>query len=325
MKKCIQLSFLSVVLIAGLLSVPVVLGKIVAPVQVAYPAQVRFSEDINVSGAVEETAKKEITVELPIVPEQVKVSIGDRVEVGDLIATVDVSATQAALFELVEVANVIPEEYIAALSGFRIDSQLAKGVIPTEITSPASGTVTGVSLIAGAMSTPSSTVCTISDLDSIRVKMSVGEEDADTVQKGDLVIFKATATGEEKYVGTVQEVFPTAVKTLVGTSQQTVVSLYVTMNQSYPRLKPGYTVEGAIKKKDGQTAYVIPYEAVLQDDENQEYVYVYQKARAIRKNITTGVEFTDGVAVLSGLGENDLVIQDASVVSGENCLVKISQ
>lgn len=324
MKKYVQLSFLTVLLIGILLSIPLVVRQLVTPVRVARPAQLRFSEDIFVSGAVEAAEKKEITVELPVVPDQVFVGIGDRVEVGDLIATVDTSATQAALFQLVEAANVIPEEYLSVLSSFRIDASLAKSVIPSEIRCTSTGTVTGMSLVSGAMSTPGSTVCTISDLEGLRLRMTVSEEDADSVQPGDLVVFKARATGDQKYVGSVEKIFPSAQKTLVGTSQQTVVSLYVGLNEDYPRLKPGYSVEGAVKKKDGQTACVIPYEAVLQDDDNQEYVYLYENARAVRRDIVTGLEFTGGVAVASGLSGDELVIQDAAGIPGEHSLVKVT-
>ena len=87
-------------------------------------------------------------------------------------------------------------------------------------------------------------------------------------------------------------------------------------------MKPGYTVSGVIKDQDPQSALIIPYEAIQQDELNQEYVYVYESGRAVRRNIVTGQELSWGVAVDMGLSEEDAVIQNASAIPGENCLVR---
>ncbi|MEG0693453.1 MAG: HlyD family efflux transporter periplasmic adaptor subunit, partial [Oscillospiraceae bacterium] len=173
-----------------------------------------------------------------------------------------------------------------------------------------------------AMTTPKSTVCTISRTDIMRVRMTVDEVNADKVEVGNTVVFKASATGDVKYTGKVDRIFPTATKTISGTSQVTVVGLYVRLDAKYSKLKPGYSVNGVVKKQGDVVAMTVPYESILQDETNQEYLYVYESGHAVRKNITTGEEFPDAVQVVQGLVEGDLVIKNAADIKGNNAIVK---
>lgn len=333
MKKYAALSAAALLLVAFLLSLPAVMGWLVTPVDLVRPSLREVNEDIYASGTVEEQNRREVTVQLPLVPGSVAVEIGDRVEPNQVIAEVDQAATRAALLNLLEAADLLPEEAISVMGGLSDDVDLSvitelglgttavDSLIPQRILAPAGGVVTALSLAPGAIAQPGAGVCTISQLDALRVKLTVEESYADRVQAGDTVVFKAGATGEEKYVGQVTSVFPAANRTLVGTSQQTVVGLYVSIDNGSSRLKPGYSVNGVIKKGSGRAELCVPYEAVLQDDANQEYVYVWERARAVRRDVETGEEFADGVGIVSGLTEQDLVVADASRVPGENSLL----
>lgn len=322
MKKYLKLSVITLLVIALSSFIPNVIDSMVTSVDLIYPQKSRISEDIYTGGVIEELEKKEIRVELPIVPEKVNVQIGDYVEAQDVIASIDTAATQAALFSLADSSNLIPQEYRAVIGNINISEQLVKDYIPTEIIAPTSGTITAINLIPGAMSTPKSTVCTISRTEIMRVKMSVDETNADKVNVGDVVVFKASATGDVKYTGKIGLVFPTATKTISGTSQVTVVGIYVDLDENYSRLKPGYSVSGAVKKQGDIIAMTIPYEAVLQDEKNQEYVYIYEDGHALRRDITTGEEFSDRVQVTAGVGQDIPIIKNAADIKGNNAIVK---
>lgn len=316
------LFFMTAILMAVSAAIPFLIFNMVTQVELIHPTRQEFSDDIYVSGSVEALQTKEVYVDFPLVPEQVFVSIGDTVSANQVLATIDVNATRTALLNLVEAANVIPEEYISIAGLIGLDAELIESSLPNQILAPASGTVTSLSLISGTLAVPKTAVCSISKEEATRVRLTVSEEYADRVEAGQEVIFRASATGQEKYVGRVERVFPTATQTLVGTSAQTVVGLYVSLMGDYNRLKPGYTVSGVIKDQDPQSALIIPYEAIQQDELNQEYVYVYESGRAVRRNIVTGQELSWGVAVDMGLSEEDAVIQNASAIPGENCLVR---
>ncbi|MFZ2538067.1 MAG: HlyD family efflux transporter periplasmic adaptor subunit [Oscillospiraceae bacterium] len=322
MKKYLKLSVATLFIIVLSTFIPEAIENMVTSVELISPQRSIVSEDVYTNGVIEEISKKDIFVELPIVPEKVNVQIGDYVQAQDVIASVDTAATQAALFNLADSTNLIPQEYMAVIGKLNVSEQMIKDYIPTEIVSPTSGTVTSINLIAGAMATPKTTVCTISKTDVMRVKMTIDEIDADEVRKGDVVVFKASATGDVKYTGKIERVFPTATKTIAGTSQVTVVGIYVALDANYSRLKPGYSVNGVVKKQGDIVAMTIPYEAILQDDNNQEYIYVYEGGRAIRKNITTGEEFPDKVQVTFGIEQDDKIIINVADIKGNNAIVK---
>ncbi len=155
------------------------------------------------------------------------------------------------------------------------------------------------------------------------MKVTVDELDADSVKVGDTVVLKASATGEQKYVGRVDQIFPTATKTLVGTTQATVVSMYVSLNNDHNRLKPGYTVNGVIKHKDAKTVSILPYESVLQDTDNKEYVYLIQENRLQKCYVKTGNEMSTGVEIISPDLTGQKVVRDATQVKKPNGLIKV--
>ena len=93
--------------------------------------------------------------------------------------------------QLIGAADLIPSEYRTLLAGMNLDLSLLSSVIPSELRAPASGTVTFLSLVPGGAALPSSSVCTVSQTDQLRLKMLVGETEADQVEEGDLVVFQA--------------------------------------------------------------------------------------------------------------------------------------
>ena len=332
MKKYFALSAATLLAVAFLLSMPVIFENTVVQVQVMHPAVRSANTDITVSGTVEAKGRQDVTVEIPVVAGQVNVSVGDSVEVNQVLAMVDTEATRGAILNLIGSSDLIPKEYISAMGSISGLSQLgleeaqnylSQDLIPTQIFAPTSGVVTSINMVPGTLSLPKTALCTISKTDSLRLKMSVGEDWADQVNAGDSVVFKANATGDENYAGKVERIFPSAVETVVGTSRQTVVGMYVDILGNTSRLKPGYSVNGVIRKPSEKKVMIIPYEAISQDEDNQEYVYIFQKSRAVRRNISTGQEFSYGAEVTAGLTSQDLLITDASLIPDDGTLAVI--
>lgn len=353
LKKYIILFLVTAGLVCGFLATPLAVERAAVVVEVGYPRSVRFYDKLYVSGTVEEKVKSDVTVELPVVPAEVKVLVGDWVEPNQLLATVDIPATRQAILSLLEAADGLSGETLTVIQGFlggdmltalagefsagaswpelssllenEVDVQLLDRFLPTEIRAPAAGQVTAMNCSVGALSLPGTPVCTLSRTESLQVKMSVPEESAGLIAEGDTVSFQAAATGGEEYSGKISRIFPAAVKTLSGTSQQTVVGFYVALPEDCSGLKPGYTVDGVIRIGEEQKALVVPYEAIRQDEANQEFVYLAQNGRAVRRDITVSRELSGGAAVSEGLSVGDRVIQDAAVVSGEGCLVRMAE
>lgn len=73
---------------------------------------------------------------------------------------------------------------------------------------------------------------------------------------------------------------------------------------------------------ENEELLTIPYEAVGQDSNQQEYVYVYSKGRPVRKNITTGKELLHTVEVTKGLGITDIVLLEPENIQ-PNLMVRL--
>lgn len=320
MKKNILLIVTSAMVIIAAFCSPQLVAKAAVDVQVTSIMQTQYSNDIYATGVVEELSKKNVIAELPLVAGKVYYQVGDSVKVNDVLADIDIQATTAALYNLTQASNLIPKEYMEVLGS--IDTTQISGYIPDKIYSPADGVITSISLVEGAVSTPKATVATISNKNEIRLKLSVSENDAAKIAVNDDVVFKVSATGNDKYLGKVERIFPTASKTLVGTSQATVVSLYVTIPDN-AALKPGYTVNGVIKSPTTTTAYVLPYECVLQDEKNVEYVYLAYENTVIRCDVKTGLELGEGVEILSPSLQGQRVIVNAADIKSGESLIKI--
>lgn len=294
----------------------------VQEVQLIKPQTTVISKDIYTTGKVEEKSKSEVTASFPFVAGEVNVQVGDEVSVNQVVCEVDIEATKDALLNLSEYSSLIPDEYKALLDIENLNIDKILKSIPQKILSPANGVITALNVQNGSVCNINNIICVVSDTSDIRVSLTVDENYADMVNEDDIVVFKASATQDKQYYGKVESIFPTAVETITGTSAQTVVGLYVDLLENYDRLKPGYTVTGVIKKLGNVKKLTIPYEAIMQDENNQEYVYVYKDARAVRKDIITGDELEDSVVIENGLSEDDIVIKNAQDIKEENCFIK---
>lgn len=313
MRKYLILSLVTTSLVVAILFIPQLVISSFPLIEATYPVKRLMVEDVYISGVVQEEHKKDVSFDIPIVPSEVFFKVGDYVNANDVIANVDVNATKEALLSLLDVSSIIPKEYMGIISSFDFNlSNISVGNIDSyiqkNIKSPISGVISDISLVKGAISLPKATAVVVSNVQDISIKMSVDEKDADKISVGQKVIFKANATGDKNYSGTITKIFPVATKKLAGTSTSTVVGFYVKPDYNYDRLIPGYTVSGVIRNSYDNSAVTLPYEAIMQDDGNNEYVYVYQDNKKVKRVIETGRESFYFVEVTSGISEEDMVV-----------------
>lgn len=324
MKKIVISILITAVLMGSLAFLPKVYVNSALPVEITSITLTEYSKDIHTTGVVEEISKKDVIAKLPIVTEKVYYQIGDIVEANDVIADIDVDATVAAIIGIAESAKIIPEEYKSVIAKIDVSTDIISDNIPTTILAPMSGTITEHSLINGSICTPNSSVLTISKQDEKRIRFSVNENDIYNVKNGDTVVFKANATGDKKYTGTVDLIFPTATKTIVGTSQSTVVNLYVTPTEQYEHLIPGYSITGVIKSPITTEVYTLPYECIKQNSSNEEFVYIVNGNKVQQCEVKTGLELPEGVEIVSPNLSSQKIVTDPNLISNEDVIVKIT-
>ena len=315
MKKYAVLFTITGLVTAGLLSLPVLEDALIPQVQTIQMQQMPYTETVTVSGTVEEEKKKEISLDFPIVPEQVMVQVGEKVKAGDVLATIDVNATKNAVAKLAsQYIDAIPQELRTAIENFDLEQLLVSGTFPTEIVSTASGTVTNLSLTEGNLSLPKSTAAVVATTDKLRGRFYVSEKDAAKIKEGSEVLFTASAVDNGIFTGSVLSVAPTAYQRFSGLSYDTVVDVAVNIDNTYGLLKSGYTIKGKVPVGETRTVSLLPYEAIQQDENGTEFVYIYDDGRAKRRNVETGEEFSTSTEICSGISLKETVIYNSAEV-----------
>lgn len=321
MKKYITLSLITAVLLVISAFVPSWIADSRVEVMLTTVKADEYTESVIANGSIEYDRKKEVYSDLPVIPEQVFVEIGDHVEVGDLLATVNVEDTCAAAMNILNLGNSnLPAEVVSALSGYDTEVSKLVDLIPDKIVANASGTVTELTMVKGAIAMPTSSLAVISESEQLQVKLAVNEAAVSKVKSGQKVTISGTGFKNKSYTGVVKKVYPAARKQYVGTTQETVVDVIVGFDQPDDQIKSGFSVKAVIETAPKKEFYALPY-ACIEQDEKGEYVYVYQFGKAWKKYIETGIEKADTVEIKSGIEWDALVIANASKVE-HNMFVK---
>lgn len=212
---------------------------------------------------------------------------------------------------------------ITTTSGTEADNEKALDSIETSLCAPISGVVTDIADGSTGITPAETSVATIVDMSSIQVKAQVNEDDIKSVKVGQQVHISGSGfTGT--YSGVVKKIYPIAedVTTLSGTSNM--VNIIVSIDKPDANLLPGLTATLKIKVSEQQGIVTLPYDSIKQDDNGTEYVYVFKNGRAVRKNITTGIEDDNGDEILKGVNRGEIIIEDSSdtIKNGTNVRIK---
>ena len=117
-------------------------------------------------------------------------------------------------------------------------------------------------------------------------------------------------------------IYPSAYKKRNSLTTETVVDVIVTPNSTDHNLKSGYTTKANIIIDTVDFAITVPYESVLQDSNNKEYVYVLEGSKAKKRYIVTGLELSKGFEIIEGIDETTLIVANPSNIK-EGSYVKV--
>ena len=137
------------------------------------------------------------------------------------------------------------------------------------------------------------------------------------LRQGDAFSFTAAAVEGGLFSAQITRFSPSAYQKLNGISYETVVDVVARIEDDFNALRPGYTVQAELTAGEPETLWLLPYEAVMQDADGQDYVYVYREGEAVRRNVETGRELSTSVQIVSGVGRYEKVVQDAAALEGE--------
>ena len=160
-------------------------------------------------------------------------------------------------------------------------------------------------------------IATVAGTDYLVVSAAVSENDIARVAEGQQVLFRCAAYPDDIFTGTVSRIASAARNQYNGAVLETVVDILVTPDEPDERLRSGLSADIEVQLSDPRKICVLPYSAIGQDEAG-EYVYVYENGEAVRRNIFTGAEFSDGAEVIKGVTAQDVVFSSPEEIAGRS-------
>ena len=329
LKKYIVLGITTLLLIILVLMIPNVLMITLPQVKVTSMKTDTYCDQAYASGSIQEKDKTDVTSDFPLVVKKAYVSSGDHVSAGDTLFEVDKEKTQKYLLNLAsEYASSASSTASLIVTLLQVvgenSSEQLMTMLPEKITAAKSGYITSVNASQDTLIFPESPLATLSDSTDLVAVLSVAESDAAEIQPDQSVILTGiTAGGKAESYGKVTNISSSAHKQLSGTSMESVVDVTVAISQDNSSFKPGYTVNAQIELSAPKQVNLLPYDAVGQDEDGNEYVYVYENSMAQKRIVKSGVETPNGLEIVSGIYPSDSVLFNASALSGNGGYISV--
>ncbi len=190
----------------------------------------------------------------------------------------------------------------------------------TEIRSPISGVVTDRPLFAGETAAAGTTLITVMDTSALIAKLHIAQMLAQELSIGG----DATLT-----VPGIDDPVPAKVSLISPAldAGSTTVEVWLRVDNRKGKLKAGTPVHATITGRTVQNALTVPVEAIQPSpDGNGKFVMVIASdSTAHKKTVTTGIQTTEDVQILSGITASDMVISTGAYGLDENTKVKIGK
>ena len=188
-----------------------------------------------------------------------------------------------------------------------VQIQLIKEQIQNaNIIAPISGTISNNEIKQGEYVSPNTAIATISNVGIIKTTVFVDQQLSYLLKLHQIATIKSTLFPEKKFVGKIIYISPVA-----DVNHNYQIDLLIE-NDGGAKLKSGTDVQVAFNTSTIKDALIIP-KVALNTDEQQAYVYVVQREKAVKKVISTGIFMNDEVEVISGLQEGDTVITGGQI------------
>ncbi len=255
---------------------------------------------------------------------------GQQVKKGDLLVTLakgeENAALRAAQAELSEarsaynraknlqdskaISKAAMQERLSALNQARAAiSGVTARLDKLAITAPFDGTIGLREVSVGALVQPSDIITRLDDTSLIKVDFDVPSLFLPTLKKGLKIVGRIEAFGDREFIGEIQ-----TINTQVDPLTRTVKIRGIIPNED-GILKPGLLMTIDLVKNQRQ-ALVIPEEALIKQG-RKNFVYIAKdkedKKVAVKKEINIGARRSGEIEVLSGLNENDQIVNHGTL------------
>ncbi|MBR5595841.1 MAG: HlyD family efflux transporter periplasmic adaptor subunit [Lachnospiraceae bacterium] len=137
------------------------------------------------------------------------------------------------------------------------------------VEAPFAGVISAVNIAEGDTYNGTA-IITIDDISSFEVTAQIDEYDIGKISKGQKVVIKTNATGDEELVGTVKIVSPKA----NGSGNEVTYTVIISVDTPNEMLRMDMTAKLSIILESKENVLTVPYEAVQEDGSGRYYVEV---------------------------------------------------
>lgn len=330
----IGLSLLMVISVLSIGILPKIIIKSVPTVTYVKPKIDSYSTKVSCTGTVDFKDSYEMYVQTPIITTDIAFSIGDYITQGDIIASVDSQTTLAVVSNqpVSAISEYIDDDILSVASLYGISEEsiqqfketgsleqyiasnsniMEKNIyIPEIIVSPVSGIISEINIKNNVLTSNTKPVITIGNPNSLKVIASVNEALIQQVNVGDSVIITGNGFKNRTYYGVIKKKHPKARRNLVGNVYEAVVDVEIDITNPDSFISPGFSAMVDIIVEDEKEMMLLPYDAIHQDESNQEYVLIYENDSIIKRRIETGKEYLYEVQILNGVQSGDIIISN---------------
>ncbi|MBP1769974.1 MAG: efflux transporter, family, subunit, partial [Candidatus Aminicenantes bacterium] len=157
-------------------------------------------------------------------------------------------------------------------------------------------------MMGGAYGGGAGGVLTLMDYSTIKLAVSISSEDIGRIRKGQEAVLRTGSFPGRDFRGVVRVV------NLAADPQNKKFEVEVHVDNPEALLRPGTFGDLVFEVQSHENALVVPQTAVLENT----YVFVADGGKAVRKNVTLGLQNTTMVEILGGLGDGEAVIVEGN-------------
>lgn len=151
----------------------------------------------------------------------------------------------------------------------------------------------------------------------LNVKISVPENEIANIQKSQKALIQVSALGNRSFEGSVAE------KGIVANALSRSYEVKIRINKPDKELMPGMVCEVVLETAEDSSHYVLPANIIQLGEGNQNFVWVNNGGKAEKRIIQCGEFTSDGIIVLSGIKDGDMIITEGQQKVCENTPVTI--
>ena len=275
------------------------------------------------SGTIEESSGVSLSFAVTGTIKKIYVSAGQMVGAGQLIAELDPTTLQNAytisktsLEQVQDTYNRMKELHDAGslpdMQWIQIENELKsamaseamskKSLNDTKLYAPFSGYIASKDGEIGQNTIPGSPVVKLVSIGSVKVKISVPEDEVQRIAKGSSMRIIVPALDNRQFSGRVTE------RGVSADPRSRTYEVKATIQNPGNQLLPGMICQAFTNYMQGSTGMFVPANLVQLDGDNKTFVWVVNNGRALKREIIIGSETAQGVQVSFGLVAGDQLI-----------------